>query len=80
MRKFLAIAAVAGAALTSSAALTTGAHAMTIGTPAGLSKAVSNVGQVQQVRWWGRGWGWRHRYWGAYGYYRPWRGYYRRWW
>jgi hypothetical protein len=80
MRRLLVMTAIAGAILTTSAALTSRADAMTISAPAAVSKVTTNAGPVQQVRWRG-GWrrGWHHRYWGAYGYYRPWR-WRHRWW
>jgi hypothetical protein len=68
--KWLAMTTLAGGILT----LASQAGAMTNAIPAGLTKSVDQVGQVEQTRlvcgpfrcWW------RPNYYGYYGYHRPW--------
>jgi hypothetical protein len=94
MRKYLVLAAMAGAIFAAAAALPDRASAMAIGMPAGLSKAVADTNQAEPVQWcgwrgcWGGGpywgqrpyWGGYYRPYGFYGYgYRPWGWGWRRW-
>lgn len=88
MRKYLMIAAMAGAVVSATAALPTRASAMALSAPAGLAQAAADVNQPEKVWcnwrgcWPGPYWGPRP-YWGYYRpygyYYRPW-GWRRRWW
>lgn len=86
MRKYLVIAAVAGAVCSAASALPNRANAMAIGMPAGLSAAAADTTQAEPVRWcdwrgcwggpyWGPRpyWGGYYRPYGFYGPYRPWR-------
>ena len=60
MKRSVLFAAMMLAIAVSTAALPKSAGAMTIAAPLGVSRAVDEVSQVEQIRWgggWGRGWG-----------------------
>jgi hypothetical protein len=70
MRQYLMMTAIVGAIFAASAALPNRADAMTIAAPAGMTNAVADVGQAEQVRWvcgW-RGCWWRPSWYGSYAY------------
>ena len=51
MRKCFVMTAIAGALFAASSALPNRADAMAISAPAGMAKAVADIGQVEQARW-----------------------------
>jgi hypothetical protein len=64
MRRMLFALAISAAVLSAGALTSNRVEAMTLPGASGLATAIHEGNVVDQVRWWGGHWGWRHcRHW-----------------